>query len=131
MRKRYTKVRAAISFYIEHCDAIQNHSHSPPPGGNFQYFDYGTKTNRIKYGRDTPPEYDLRNVSAPFALFYAQNDWLAGPEDVGKLFDRLQSNAIGMFKVPFEQFNHVDFLWGKDAPALVYAKVLEVMGRFA
>lgn len=69
-------------------------------------------------------------MTAPFALFYAQNDWLAGPDDVGLLFDRLHRNAIGMFKVPYDQFNHVDFLWGKDAPALVYTKMLEVMGRY-
>lgn len=84
-----------------------------------------------KYGQELPPHYDLRNVTAPFALFYAQNDWLAGPEDVALLFDQLHRTAIGMFKVPFEQFNHVDFLWGKDAPSLVYTKVLEVMARFA
>lgn len=48
--------------------------------GNFQYFDYGPKTNMEKYGQDTPPQYDMEKITAPFALFYAQNDWLAGPE---------------------------------------------------
>lgn len=48
--------------------------------GNFQFFDYGTKTNQEKYGQDTPPLYNMTNITTPFALFYAQNDWLAGPE---------------------------------------------------
>ena len=48
--------------------------------GNFQYFDYGTKTNMEKYGQETPPQYDFDSITTPFALFYAQNDWLAGPE---------------------------------------------------
>lgn len=119
--------------------------------GSFQYFDYGSKTNREKYGQDTPPQYNLTKINTPFALFYAQNDWLAGPEvslsinacfqwlkrkifivlqDVSKLFEQMHRTSIGMFKVPFESFNHLDFLWGKDAPTLVYAKLLEVMGRF-
>lgn len=98
--------------------------------GNFQYFDYGTKENMVRYGQENPPNYQLQNISTPIALFYAQNDWLAGPEDVSLLFDKLHRSTIGMFKVPFDSFNHVDFIWGKDAPALVYSKMLEVMSRF-
>ncbi|XP_037027397.1 lipase 3-like isoform X2 [Bradysia coprophila] len=98
--------------------------------GNFQYFDYGTKENIVRYGQENPPHYQLQNISTPIALFYAQNDWLAGPEDVSLLFDKLHRSTIGMFKVPFDSFNHVDFIWGKDAPTLVYSKMLEVMSRF-
>ncbi|KAJ6636984.1 Gastric triacylglycerol lipase, partial [Pseudolycoriella hygida] len=98
--------------------------------GNFQYFDYGTKENLVRYGQEHPPQYHLQNISTPIALFYAQNDWLAGPEDVSLLFDKLHRSTIGMFKVPFDSFNHVDFIWGKDAPTLVYSKMLEVMSRF-
>lgn len=65
--------------------------------GNFQYFDYGPKTNMEKYGQDTPPQYDLEKITAPFALFYAQNDWLAGPE-VSKTFNLFKiSNANTVF----------------------------------
>lgn len=48
--------------------------------GNFQYFDYGSKENIVRYGQEQPPQYQLQNISTPIALFYAQNDWLAGPE---------------------------------------------------
>lgn len=48
--------------------------------GNFQYFDYGSKENIVRYGQEYPPQYQLQNISTPIALFYAQNDWLAGPE---------------------------------------------------
>lgn len=48
--------------------------------GNFQYFDYGSKENIVRYGQENPPQYQLQNISTPIALFYAQNDWLAGPE---------------------------------------------------
>lgn len=51
-------------------------------------------------------------------------------QDVALLFDKLHRTSIGMFKVPFDSFNHVDFMWGKDAPTLVYTKLLELMARF-
>lgn len=46
--------------------------------GNFQNFDYGTDENIRRYGQELPPSYNLTNVLVPTALFYAQNDWLAG-----------------------------------------------------
>ena len=55
---------------------------------------------------------------------------LTNLQDVGLLFDKLHKTSIGLFKVPFDSFNHVDFLWGKDAPDLVYTKLLEIMGRY-
>lgn len=101
-----------------------------PQGGNFQYFDYGSHENKKRYGQETPPHYDLENVTVPVALFYATNDWLAGPQDVAKLFEKLHKSSIGMFKVPYENFNHVDFMWGNDAPKLVYSKLIEIMERY-
>lgn len=48
-------------------------------GGNFQSFDYGSAENMNRYGQVEPPLYNLDNISAPIALIYANNDWLAGP----------------------------------------------------
>jgi hypothetical protein len=33
--------------------------------------------NMLIYGQLTPPDYDLGKVTAPVALHYSQNDWLA------------------------------------------------------
>ena len=97
--------------------------------GIFQQFDYGSTENQKRYGKLTPPAYILENITTPIALFYATNDWLAGPKDVAKLFDQLRS-AIGMFKVPYDQFNHVDFLWGIDAPDFVYKPLINLMQKY-
>ena len=40
------------------------------------------------------------------------------------------SNKVGMNKIPFEKFNHVDFVWAKDAYRLVYKKVLEILEKY-
>jgi lysosomal acid lipase/cholesteryl ester hydrolase len=99
--------------------------------GNFQNFDYGTEENVKRYGSSEPPSYNLQNISAPVALFYAQNDWLAGYQDVKKLYMALPAqSAKGLIKVAFDNFNHVDFLWGVDAPELVYKKIFELMKNY-
>lgn len=98
--------------------------------GNFQQFDYGQAENQRRYGQALPPSYSLERISTPVALFYANNDWLAGPVDVANLFNRLTKTSIGMFKVPNDNFNHVDFLWGNDAPEVVYKQLVMLMQRY-
>uniref|UniRef100_A0A1B0CJ10 Putative triglyceride lipase-cholesterol esterase n=1 Tax=Lutzomyia longipalpis TaxID=7200 RepID=A0A1B0CJ10_LUTLO len=97
--------------------------------GDFKYFDYGRSENEKRYGQHSPPRYNLTNISTPVALIYATNDWLAGPQDVELLHKRLP-NSIGMFKVPFETFNHLDFMWGLDVKRLVYIDMLKLMEKY-
>lgn len=151
--------------------------------GDFKYFDYGRSENEALYGQPTPPLYNVTNISAPVALIYATNDWLAGPQvcktcciicytyifnwfavvirifhqpfhfnffplplsrikwsvtvtcllfffqDVELLYRKLP-NPIGMFKVPFEDFNHLDFMWGLDVKRLVYINLMEMMEKY-
>ena len=42
----------------------------------FCAFDYKDRNQEI-YGQDTPPDYDLGKVTAPVALYWGDNDWLA------------------------------------------------------
>ena len=42
----------------------------------FCAFDYGDGNQDI-YGQETPPDYDLTKVTAPVALYWGDNDWLA------------------------------------------------------
>lgn len=45
--------------------------------GKFCKYDYGRKKNLEIYNLPEPPSYNLANVTTPFALFYAKNDWLS------------------------------------------------------
>ncbi|XP_032691178.1 lipase 3-like [Odontomachus brunneus] len=96
--------------------------------GKFRPYDYGPKKNKQIYNATEPPDYDLTNVTVPIALFYADNDWLVSNQDLKKLHGML-NNVLDVYRVPFTKFNHVDFLWGKDAPQLVYKRLLHLINQ--
>lgn len=92
----------------------------------FRRYDYGMVRNMWHYGSVHPPAYNLNNVRVPVSLHYSDNDWVAGPADVHNLYNMLP-NRMGRFRVKLPEFNHVDFLWGVDAPSLVYDTVTEIL----
>lgn len=94
--------------------------------GLFRQYDHGWFKNLWKYRRTSPPEYNLKNVKAPIALYYSKNDWLATYEDVERLIPRLP-NVKKSYLVPHEKFNHLDFLWGTQAPQLLYKEIIKNM----
>lgn len=47
--------------------------------GLFRKYNYGRAENLLRYGQETPPEYDISKITAPVALYWGQNDWLAAP----------------------------------------------------
>ncbi|XP_046748809.1 lipase 3-like [Diprion similis] len=97
--------------------------------GEFRQYDYGKEKNLEIYHSVTPPAYNLTGINVPVSLHYADNDWLASITDVKRLYQDLPK-TIGMFRVNFPKFNHLDFLWGIDAPKLVYEKVIYMMGKY-
>ncbi|EFN62712.1 Lipase 1 [Camponotus floridanus] len=94
--------------------------------GKFRKYNYGRERNLLIYNLTEPPNYNLSNITIPIVLFYADNDWLIDTEDVKKLYHSLP-NVVDMYKVPWSKFNHVDFIWAKDAPKLVYDRILKIM----
>jgi lysosomal acid lipase/cholesteryl ester hydrolase len=97
--------------------------------GKFQQYDYGPAGNKIKYGTLTPPQYKLLNIKVPTYLMYAVNDWLSSYIDVIRLSQNLTNN-VGLYRVPLEAFNHVDYLFGKHAATLVYKPLMKVMMNY-
>lgn len=97
--------------------------------GKFRQFDYGLMGNLKQYGTRQPPEYPVDKITLPIALISGNNDWLSGKVDVNKLYAELP-NPIENYRVPYEDFNHIDFIWGVDAPTLVYDKLLQLLENF-
>ncbi|XP_012536620.1 lipase 3 isoform X2 [Monomorium pharaonis] len=95
--------------------------------GSFQKFDYGTEVNLTFYGSIQAPKYTLERVKVPVAIFYSDNDFLTHHTDVQKLVDNLP-NVIQTEKI--EKFNHIDYLWGRDAKTILYNSILAVLEKF-
>ncbi|KAM0729350.1 Lipase 3 [Formica fusca] len=91
--------------------------------GKFRQYDYGHEKNLVIYNSPEPPDYDLVNITVPIALFYGPGDWLV---NIIKLY-RLLPKVMYMYEVPWPKFSHSDFTWAKDAPKLVYKRVLKLM----
>ncbi|KMQ83969.1 lipase 3 [Lasius niger] len=92
----------------------------------FRQYDYGLLKNLLMYHSPEPPNYDLANITVPIALFYGSNDWIVNTVNVKRL-NRILPNVVDIYEVPWSNFNHVDFVWAKDAPKLVYERVLRIM----
>lgn len=98
----------------------------------FEAYDHGSpESNARAYsGLTRPPEYDLRRADFPSALFWGANDWVATPADVAWLARRLP-RVVSSRRVAHPGFNHLDFLWAKDANVLVYEDVVRLVGEFS
>ena len=82
----------------------------------------------IIFYQDTPPSYNISSMNVPTALFYGGNDWLADLKDVNKIIPQI-SNLV--YKDYIAAWDHLDFIAGKDAPALVYDNVLKLLGKYS
>lgn len=98
--------------------------------GRFAKFDYGAERNVEVYGKVTPPEYDLRRVSAPVALFWSEADALVPAEHMTFLRDTLP-NLVLDFRVPDDRFSHQEFAIGVTAREAVYDGLVDAMRRFS
>lgn len=102
----------------------------------FQKFDYGTRCttvlgqprmcNQRKYGSETPPAYDLGRISVPIALFTGGLDQLADEADAVLLVQALRESIL-VFSDNEPSYEHLDFVWGINAPERIYGKVMTLL----
>ncbi|XP_050441317.1 lipase 3-like [Adelges cooleyi] len=95
----------------------------------FGQYNFNKEKNMEKYGQLEPPAYNLSKVTVPVALYYANNDWMAAPEDVQVLGDKLP-NLVEKREMPYREFNHLDFLWATDVKTIVYDDLIRFLNRY-
>lgn len=98
--------------------------------GYFREYDYGILSNMAQYGRATPPQYDVTKITAPTYMIYSKNDWLSAETDVNKLCSKMGDSCKGKILMSDFEFNHLDYMFGIDAPTLVYNKVISLFARY-
>jgi lysosomal acid lipase/cholesteryl ester hydrolase len=121
-----------LPVYVAHTPAgtsVQNLVHFAQiiNSGNFQKFDYGAEGNVEKYGKLTPPIYDLTKITTKVALFWGENDLFADKDDVAKLAEDLKDVLKTDYRVPYDKFTHLDFQWALNAKSVLYEQVIELL----
>ena len=118
---QHTPAGTSTNTVIHYAQGIQS--------GNFSHFDFGKDGNIEAYGQDFPPEFFIEAVNVPVASYWSQHDWLAQPSDVLRYLSKLPNN-FATYEVPFQPWDHLDYLWGMDAKIILYPEVLKNMEKF-
>lgn len=105
------------------------------------------KTDR--HAKDSPltaHTYNMSNVVVPISLHYGDGDNIARKQvsflqslqykrtvcnfqDVELLAKKLP-NVVGVFRIPYPDFNHIDFMWATDSRKLLYDELIRLMNKY-
>ncbi|VEN59466.1 unnamed protein product [Callosobruchus maculatus] len=83
----------------------------------------------IHLGQEMRSDYELKNITTPVYLIYSQNDWLVTEKNTMRLCNELGVTCRGTIMVSDFSFNHLDFVYGVNAPKLVYSKIISIFDR--
>lgn len=115
--------------YTTHCPAgtsVHNMVHwaQAVKSSKLMAYDYGTAGNMAHYNQSTPPMYNVRDMTVPTALWSGGQDTLADPQDVALLLTQIPKLVYHRY---IKHWEHLDFIWGLDAPQEMYNKMIEMM----
>lgn len=91
--------------------------------GKFQMFDYGLAKNREIYQEDTPPQYNLTQITIPISIMRTINDPLSAKKDIKTLTSQL-TNARSVRVMPG---NHIDYVFDPVTITVIKDHMLSVM----
>ncbi|KAM9336989.1 gastric triacylglycerol lipase [Symphorus nematophorus] len=125
--KNLNMSRTAV--YTTHCPAgtsVQNMVHwaQAVHRGKLMAFDFGAAGNMRHYNQSVPPEYHVQDMKVPTALFSGGQDTLADPKDMAVLLTQV-SNLV--FHQHIGHWDHLDFIWGLDAPDVLFPSILKLL----
>ncbi|XP_036427648.1 lysosomal acid lipase/cholesteryl ester hydrolase-like [Colossoma macropomum] len=120
-----------IPVYITHSPAgtsVQNMVHwtQALKSGKLMAYNYGAIGNMVHYKQLTPPQYNVKDMKVPTALWSGGQDILANPRDIAMLLTQIP-NLVHHHRI--EHWGHLDFIWGLDAPYMMYNELIKLMRK--
>ena len=82
--------------------------------------------NTRRYKISQPPEYRPDRVQVPVVLFWSDRDVFASEADV----ERLEKELPHLKNTNKLSFNHIDYLWGKNAYSELYLPICDALKNF-
>jgi len=127
-QKRY--VEARLEVFLSHTPAgtsLRNliHYAQVVDQPTITKFDHGKKRNLILYNSVEPPAFDFSKVALPVHMFVGTEDWLATPEDTVDKVKVLPRSRVTVL----ENFDHLDFIWGRNAVDQLHPKIYSVLDQ--
>ncbi|XP_006269130.4 lipase member K [Alligator mississippiensis] len=121
-----------VDVYTAHAPAgtsVQNMIHwkQSIQSGVLRAYDGGTDYNMAHYNQTTPFIYNVTDMKVPTAVWSGKKDWLATPMDVDFLLQEIRNLT---YHNRIRNWNHLDFLWGLDAPEFLYKEMINLMKKY-
>ena len=132
-RKNLNDTRAPVyASHVPDGTSVKNMIHFAQgvQSNTFEAYNYSSAAeNQKHYNQSLPPQYAIRTMTVPTAIFSGGEDWLADPTDVNYILDNIRNETL-VFHKYIPDYNHMDFVWGLTANKLIYVDLLEQMKKY-